>query len=220
MKKLMLLSLLFMGLFFTKSQAQHVQYGIKAGLNHARWGGDAAQSFRDIISLGEAFTMQHKSGFHLGGYVEVPVTSWFSIEPALYYSTKGQEVSQSLLENQFWSPKVTFSTNAQYIDLPVLAKFYIADGFYITAGPQVSYLLGNKVRAEGSIFGFDLVDKKLAMDGSFRNFDFAISGGAGYKFANGINLSASYDYGLSSLDQNSYLDAYNRVAKISLGYMF
>ncbi len=220
MKKLMLLSLLSLLFFSVKSQAQDIQFGIKAGVNNAHWGGKATEGFSDIVSLGNVMTMKNKTGFHIGAYAEIPVTTWLSIEPALLYSTKGQRVTQSLLDGEVWSPNVTFSNNAHYIDLPVQAKIYLNEGFYLTVGPQVSYLVDNSVRAEAGIFGLDLLDRKIDVDGRFREFDFAVSGGAGYKFSNGINLSAAYDYGVSSLDKGGSLDAYNRVLKFSLGYTF
>lgn len=48
----------------------------------------------------------------------------------------------------------------------------------------------------------------------------AVTGGLGYRFASGFNISAGYDYGLNSIDKNGSFDTFNRVVKASVGYTF
>jgi hypothetical protein len=104
--------------------------------------------------------------------------------------------------------------------MPVLAKVYVAKGFHLFAGPQVSYLANNTVRARASVLGFSLLNQELNTTNNFQKWDVGLTGGLGYKFENGINLQASYDHGLRRLDAQNNFDTYNRVAKVSLGYEF
>jgi hypothetical protein len=47
-----------------------------------------------------------------------------------------------------------------------------------------------------------------------------LTGGIGYQFANGLSLSASYDYGLSKVDANQSVNAFNRAVKVGIGINF
>jgi len=50
--------------------------------------------------------------------------------------------------------------------------------------------------------GINLLNNKIDATNQFNRWDAALTGGIGYQFSNGINLTASYDYGLSKLDAN------------------
>jgi hypothetical protein len=40
----------------------------------------------------------------------------------------------------------------------------------------------------------------------FNKWDLGLTGGVGYQFTSGLNIMASYDYGLSKLDANKILN--------------
>lgn len=220
MKKFLLLALALMCFKAAELRAQDIQYGIKAGINNSSWGGNATEFLDGVISFENAFQTKNRRGFQLGGYLAIPITSKFVVEPALMYSTKGQAVYQTLFENSFLNPKLTLSSNSHYIDLPIMAKYYIKDGFHIFGGPQVSYLLFNKVKAEAGILGFDVLDQNLMLNAPLRKLDFSMAAGIGYQFKSGINLSAGYDHGFTSLDKWGRTDINNKVIRASIGYTF
>lgn len=220
MKKMLYAISVISVVFAANVQAQNIRGGIKAGMNLSDWGGDAKQSFSDVLELGNFAETQMLTGFHIGGYLSIPLGSNFEIEPALLYSTKGMRISQTLAGNNLLNVKMQITNHSHYLDLPVMAKYYITKGFHVYGGPQVSYLIDNKLEAEAGIFGFS-VGEKFDIDRGFRKFDFAVAAGAGYRFPNGVSLGAGYDYGLSTLDKGSGdLDVYNRVIKFSIGYTF
>lgn len=220
MKKLTLLLGLFLACIF-QAQAQKISGGIKAGVNMNSWGGEAVESFTSALGLAPGSLMGAgiKPGFHVGGYLAIPVNEHFSLEPGLYYSTKGMEVEHLFNQNSFLKVRANISNEAHYLDLPVLAKVTVGDGFQIFAGPQVSYLVHNRVRAEAGILGFNY-EQHMDWNQGLRDFDFALAGGVGYQFSNGVQLNATYDHGLTSLDQRSNFDVYNRAVKLSVGYTF
>ncbi|CAN5372998.1 porin family protein [soil metagenome] len=220
MKKIILLSMAIFCLGAAKIQAQDIQYGIRAGVNNAWWGGNAANYFQELVSFENAFKMRNNSGIQLGGYMNLPITERFSIEPALMYSKKGQQVYQTLFEKSIINPKVVFSSNSHYIDLPVIMKYEVHNGLYVFGGPQISYLLGNTLRAEAGILGFDVLNQRIKYDGTFRKVDAGMTAGVGYNFGNGFNISAGYDHGFTSLDRWGSTDISNRVIRTSIGYTF
>ena len=200
-----------------------VRFGIRAGLNVADWEGETMQSVQDLVEMTNgSVSQQMRSGYHVGGYLAIPVLPGFEIEPGLQYSQKGMVLTGKLPIEQvdFLNANVTITNKAEYIDMPVLAKVYIGEGFHVFAGPQVSYLVSNKVKAEAGALGFNALNQEFDIKSSMREMDVAVTGGLGYKFANGFNISAGYDYGLNSVDKNGSFDTFNRVVKASVGYTF
>ena len=184
------------------ANTEALQLGVRAGYNMSNLNGDTAEDL-DTKSL---------SGFHVGLFTEFPVAPRFSIQPEVIYSTQGARFENALGEADI---------RTQYLNVPVLAKFYVADGFNIQAGPQIGFLTG----AEWQMDGADDIDVSEHMKGT----DFGLLFGAGYKLAQGLTIDARYNMGLSNvLDDNS--EAFenlgtnnewkNGVFQIGLGYQF
>jgi Outer membrane protein beta-barrel domain len=240
MKRIFLLIAVAMGLAAASAEAQQqpvrynkqstynnnpnqLRFGIRAGVNLADWEGETMQSVQDLIDMSNGYASREmRTGFHVGTYLSIPVAPGFEIEPGLQYSQKGMVLRGRVPLEQFdfVNANVTLTNKAEYLDLPVLAKVYVGEGFHIFAGPQVSYLLSNKVSAEAGAFGFKALNQEWDMKNGFREVDVAVTGGLGYKFASGFNISAGYDYGLSSIDSNNNFDTFNRVIKASVGFTF
>lgn len=219
MKKLTLILGLFLACF-AQAHAQKVGVGFKAGLNATSWGGDAVSSFSEALDYSGAMQKEIKTGFHVGGFLNIPLGQHFSIEPGLLYSTKGMTVEQTFLQNSFLKVRADITNESHYLDLPVLARVNLGGGLQLFAGPQLSYLLANKVRGEAGILGFSM-EQDIDWKTGLREFDFGLSGGLGYQFMNGIQLNVAYDHGLTTLDAGkSNFDVYNRAVKLSVGYLF
>lgn len=220
MKKIVYATFAVVLFFAADVQAQNITGGIKAGLNLTDWRGDAKESFTDLLEQGNFAETQMKTGFHAGGYLVIPLGRKFVFEPALLYSQKGMKLTQTLSENTFLNVRAEITTQSHYLDLPLIAKYYVVEGFHVFAGPQLSYLIDNEMKAEAGIFGLSL-EEKFDINRGFRKFDVGLTGGLGYQFENGVNLGVSYDHGLTSLDEGSGdLDIFNRAIKFSVGYTF
>ena len=225
MKKIFLLIAVVVGFAATKTNAQQqpIRFGIKAGINMAEWQGETVESAQSLLDLSEGnLSREMRQGFHIGGVVSIPVAKGLEIEPGLIYSQKGTRLVGKLpIERlDLLNANATITNKAEYIDLPVMAKVYVGEGFHIFGGPQLSYLISNKVQVKAGAFGFNAVNTEWDMKSGFRELDVAVAGGVGYRFANGLNLSAGYDYGLNPIDKNGNFKSYNRVAKASVGFSF
>ncbi|MER2997755.1 porin family protein [Pontibacter populi] len=226
MKKIFLLIAVVLGFAATKvnaQQAQPIRFGVKVGANLSNWQGETVNSAQNLIDLSDGnVNRKMREGVHAGLYISIPVGPGFEIEPGLQYSQKGTRLTGKLpwVETEFLNANMTITNKSEYIELPVLAKLYVAEGFHIFAGPQVAYLLSNKVQAQASVLGFNAFNREWDMKNGFREFDMSIVGGVGYKFANGLNLSAGYDHGLNTIDENANFETYNRTFKASVGYTF
>lgn len=169
--------------------AQEVKFGAKAGVNFASLSGDDADG------------LDGRTSFHIGGVVNIGISEKFAVQPELVYSSQGAKGSFEGVDVDY---------NFDYINLPVLAKFTVAEGFSIEAGPQVGFLMSAKLKAEG-----DSLDVKDDLKG----IDFAGAIGLAYQMETGLNFSARYNLGLANIADGEG-DIKNNVIQISVGYMF
>lgn len=200
-----------------------VRFGFRAGLNLADVQGSAITSFSGLTDLGQgAITRQMRPGFYAGVYATLPIGPGFAIEPGISYSEKGTVLQGTVPVPalDFLNTRLTGTARLAYLDVPVLAKVFITPGFYLYAGPQVSFLVSGQARAQASVLGFSAYKQDFDISNQLRKVDFAAVGGLGYQFNNGLGLSAGYDYGLTSIDSGNRFDAQNRVIKVGLNYSF
>lgn len=184
--------------------------------------GDAVNSLNGLLDFSQGMVKAgNLTGFFAGAYAGIPIDNILSIEPGVYYSQKGYELRGALNVKgmEFLGANAKASIQSQYIDVPLLLKANIG-GLQLFAGPQLSYLVKSDLRTTGGLLGINLFNSKLDATGQFNRWDAALTGGIGYRFANGLNFTASYDYGLSKVDANKSVSSYNNAIKIGLGIEF
>jgi hypothetical protein len=218
-KILLLCSLAFSTIIFAQTSPS---FGIRAGLSSAKMSGEAANNLNDLLDFTNGgITTGNHTGFFGGGYVNIPLTDQFSVEPAVYYTQKGYELRGELNVKglDFLGANAKARLTSNYIDLPVMLKGNF-NGFQVFAGPQISYLTKSDLRTTAGVLGFSLLNKTMDATEQFNRWDAGVTGGVGYQFSNGLNISAAYDHGLSRADKNQNMNAYNRSLKIGLGITF
>jgi len=221
MKRYFLLfaSFAFAGISFAQTKPS---VSVKAGVTYAGLQGDAVNSVNGLIDFANgAITTGSKPGVFGGASVNIPLSKEFSIEPGVFYAQKGYEMrgSFSVKGAEFLSANARAQLNTSYIDVPVLAKVNLS-GLQLFAGPQVSYLADAKLRTRAGALGFNIINSTTDAKNQFNEWDVALTGGVGYQFGNGVNITAAYDHGLSRVDRNRNFDAQNRAFKVGLGFKF
>ncbi|HMJ47861.1 MAG TPA: porin family protein, partial [Ferruginibacter sp.] len=237
MKKYLLSSLFVMISVFTFAQFNNsslnqvsssaaikpkASFGVRAGLSSASMRGDAVNNLNDLIDYANGMvTTNSRTGFFAGGFATIPIGGGISIEPGVYYTQKGYELKGSLnLKGvEFLNANATAKLQTNYIDIPLLLKVDLG-GFQLFAGPQVSYLSNADLVMKAGVLGFNLLNKTMDVTEKFNRWDAAVTGGIGYKFSNGMSITASYDHGLSKVDANSNVNSYNKSFKVGLGISF
>lgn len=212
MKKTILI-IIIVGLINHNSiHAQGPSIGIRAGLNFSNIKVD-----RDIDQL------DTRVGFHAGAYLGVPIGDKFHFEPGLFLSTKGSKFNDKEMDS-FGADIITYDFKIRiisyYIDVPVLLKMKITKNLIVFGGSQVSILLDNKIKQEFTECFNDVCITENMEKWSTENatdLDLALVLGISYELPAGFNLSAGYDYGITSVDTDSD-DVFNRVFKVSVGY--
>lgn len=197
-------------------------FGIRGGLSSATIQGDAVNSLNNLLDFTKgAITTSRHTGFFGGGYVNLPLSTNLSVEPAIYYTQKGYALQGELNIKgaQFLGANARAQLNSQYIDMPLLLKANVG-GLQIFGGPQLSYLTKADLHTTGGVLGFNILNSKTDATSQFNRWDAGITGGIGYQFSNGVNIMASYDHGLSKTDANKNMNAYNRSFKVGVGFGF
>lgn len=170
MKRIFVLSV-FTLIGFT-IQAQ-IKFGIKAGANFTSFSGSDAKL--------EGMSPKYKVGFAGGGLVNIQLSEMFSLQPELLYSMEGATY-------KYEGESAHLKTD--YINIPVLAQYNNASGFYAETGPQVGFLTSAKVSSDGN---------SVDMKEYFKKLNFAWGFGVGYKLSNGLGIGARYNLGLMSI---------------------
>jgi len=173
------------------SRAQEVgeiAIGVKGGANISSLGGNDSQ-------IGSA-----KVGFHAGFYFAARITDNVALQPEFIFSQQGFRVTDNFALQ-------ASSFNYNYMNLPIIAKIYVADGTSVQLGPQFGYLLS------APEVGTDNVKK----------FDLSLAMGLGYELPSGLNFAARYNLGLTNTVANAnnlISSTTNRVFQLSIGYTF
>ena len=126
-----------------------------------------------------------RTAFHVGFVAEIVISETFSFQPELLYSAQGADWSEDGFEG---------TTQVDYLNVPLMAKFYVGEGFSLEAGPQIGFLLSAKDVEDGED-DFDLKDY-------VKGIDFGLNLGVGYKLEGGLNFGARYNLGLSDINDS------------------
>ncbi|UQD56280.1 porin family protein [Flavobacterium sp. K5-23] len=196
MKKVILTAVaLFTILFVNGQDKKDMSFGVKAGLN--------VSSINNIDEDG--VDSNSLIGFHVGFFGEFMVSDKFAIQPELLYSTQGVEL-------EFLGEKGDLKLD--YINIPVLGKYYVSDAFSLEAGPQIGFLVSAKANSGG-------VEEDVKDE--LKSTDVSLAFGANYTISKNIMIGARYNLGLTRLQENlspGEKDFKNSVFQISLGYKF
>ena len=209
MKKILITILALTGGVFT-TNAQDISFGVKAGINFANF------------TNTKSYDAKYKKGWTAGIVLEYEITDKFSIQPEVLYSTQGTDVSftRPNPRNKMITDKFDAEVSLDYINVPILAKFYVFEGLSIDLGPQFAFLVDDSIDEVRTV----LTNPKST---SHRNDvklpgkkTFGIDGSVGiaYKLPENIFIQGRYNFGL--LDVDEFEKAKNSVFQITLGYEF
>lgn len=162
----------------------------------------------NIATLTDADDADSRIGLVIGAEGEYQISQKFSVTAGLLYSQQGAK--DNVYDEDGY--KVDGTVKLDYINIPILANFYIARGLAIKAGIQPGFNINSKIKMEGNGVSLttDLEETKT--------LDFSIPIGLSYEYAN-IQLDARYNLGLTKV--NSILDkCKNSVFQFTVGYKF
>ena len=151
-----------------------MKFGVKAGYANTNFTGDANTTAA--------------SNFYIGGLVDFTISEKFHVQPELLYSMEGADEDE---------------TNLSFLRIPIMAKYYVAEGFNIQAGPELAFVAGGGLIKD-----------------SLKSLDYGLGLGAGYELPSGLMFDARYNLGLANLYDGSGFDVKTTSFQIGLGYRF
>ena len=115
-----------------------------------------------------------------------------------------------------------YTADLDYINVPIVANFYVVPGLAIKAGVQPGFKIKAKAKMDDGTIDlqerYHSVSTLVGEDLVIRTFDLAIPVGASYEYKN-ITLDARYNWGLVRVTNIGSI-FYNRVFELTLGYKF
>lgn len=105
-----------------------------------------------------------------------------------------------------------YSTTLSYVNIPVLANYYVIPGLAIKAGIQPGFLISHKTKYTDAVNGKE--HEHTETDG-LKKVDVSIPIGLSYEFSNFV-IDARYNLGLTKIFDDG--DAKNSVFMLTLGY--
>lgn len=167
------LILIFIGILTALTASAQLSVGVKGGLN--------------IASSTDSDT-KSKPGFYAGVVMELPMNSFIGIQPEVVYSRQG---------SMHKAEGVKMWEKYNYLNIPVLAKFYLLKIFSLEVGPQFGFMLDGKYREKS---GGVAIEYDLNND-HYRTFDLSLAVGLSVKVTRHMDISARYNIGLTNVNK-------------------
>lgn len=198
MKKLILLSAMALSVLSLNAQTKETKTGVSLGVK-------AGATFSKLSTITSDATVSSNAitSFYVGGIVDIPVTSMFSIQPGISFIGKGGKSSVS-------------KANPMYIEIPVniVGKVEAGPGkVFAGVGPYVAMGIAGKAGDNTIKFG----------DGKdFQTIDFGLNFMLGYQLTNGLSINGGYGLGLIDIagTETSGESTKNSVFSVGLGFNF
>ncbi len=159
--------------------SQEIDLGLKAGANFA--------------SITDASGLSNRTGFLIGVFAGVKFSDKLGIQGDLLYSQQGAKLD----------PK---DIDLNYINVPIVLKYYLVQGFNLQAGPQFGFIVDDNIT--------DVLGNVIEAE----SFDLAGVLGLGYDFPFGIRIEGRHNFGLT--DVFNSIKGKNSVTSIAIGYSF
>ena len=173
--------------------------------------------------------MSSRVGFAGGLEAEYGVAKNFGITAGFLYSMQGGKYDMDGFKTLGIKDKFKF--NFDYLNIPILAQYYITKGLAVKAGIQFGFVVRDKVKVEEIIAGGGKYNEDMSFDeyldilkftgdaredAKLKKFDFSIPVGISYEYKN-IVLDARYNIGTTRVVKFAE-NGKNSVFEITLGY--
>jgi opacity protein-like surface antigen len=193
MKKLMMIAV--MAIFAMTASAQNTNREVGAFTLQPKVGLTIGSFSGEYITVGGKVENKKRVGFTAGLEGEIYATNWLGIALGLNYAQQGWKFND-------------VKCKYDYLNVPLVADFYVARGLALKTGVQLGFLMNAK---------WD--DLNVKDDCNKTNFSIPI--GISYEFSN-VVLDLRYNVALSKVNKNA-TDNYkyrSDLVQITIGYKF
>lgn len=180
-------------------------FGLKVGSNYSNV----------YDSQGENFVADAKFGLAAGGFVSIPIGTYFGIQPEVLFSQKGYKSTGT-----FFGSSYSMTRTTDYLDIPILVAFKPIENVTLLFGPQYSYLLKQKDDFTGGTLTSS--QEQIYTNDNIRKNTFCLTGGADLNIEHlVIGLRAGWDVQNNNGDGTSTTPRYkNMWYQATVGFRF
>ncbi len=188
------------------------EFGIKGGLN--------------LTNLTIEGKTENSPGFNAGLFMRFPFGIDFSVQPEVLLSSKGTDI---IHDEEFAGipiiDGITF-INMQYIDVPVMMVYTLAESLNFKVGPYAGFILDADFATQAEILDFLEIDAEEDIDTEhFKSIDAGLAAGIELDIGN-LTIGLRYYLGLTRVAEEEMAldpilgDASNRVFQAHVGFRF
>jgi len=189
------------------SAMAQVQFGGKVGFDMTNfWGSDVEHAM--------------KPGYQVGLMMEYQFNDKFGIAPEVVFAAQGGKsklFDLDISKQGFNLTATDIKYNTNYINVPVMFKYYVVPSFSIDFGPQVGFNVYSKIDAKG-------LDKPIDVKEATKTVDFGLGLGGTYDISDNAFVQARYTMGLTKVYKDEYVlddnNAKNGNIQIAFGMKF
>lgn len=157
----------------------------------------------NIANITDAVGADPRIGLAAGAEFEYGITDNIGLSAGVLYSMQGAKASEE---------SVDYTLKLDYLNVPILANFYVAKGLALKLGVQPGFKLSSKVKGEASG-----VTAELEVEDGVKSVDLSIPVGISYQYQN-LVFDARYNWGVTKIIDDA--DSKNSVFQITVGYKF
>ena len=148
-----------------------------------------------------------KFGLVGGAEVGYQVSDAFAVTGGVLASMQGCKFKDDVYEKDR-------STTLTYLNIPILANYYIVPGLAIKAGIQPGFMLSHKTKWTDTDTGVDI---DITSKDGLKKFDFSIPLGLSYEISDFV-IDARYNLGLTKISKSDINKSKNSVIMLTVGY--
>lgn len=169
--------------------SQNFKFGLVAGFDIAN-----AHLTNKPYGFGDNQVYYPMIAYNFNGYIGYKKSEvWgLSIEPGFIQKGGRQKSSDDYIR-----------FNLNYLQLPILFDYYVVDKFYISIGPELSYLINAKVKSNDIT---DLYD---------RRFELSCLVGINYKIIDKLDIGLRYNHGLTYTSKITWTNEFGESIGVS-----
>ncbi|MCF2564631.1 PorT family protein [Prevotella brevis] len=157
----------------------------------------------NIANITDADDADPRIGLAAGAEFEYGLTDNIGLSAGVLYSMQG--VKTTIIDDDC-------TWKLDFLNVPILANFYVAKGFAVKLGVQPGFKLSSKAKFKGSGGS-----KEVEVEDGVKSVDLSIPVGLSYQYQN-IVFDARYNWGVTKIVDD--VDSKHSVFQITVGYKF
>ena len=157
--------------------------------------------------------------YQAGLFMEYRFTSSFSIAPEVVFAAQGGKYDVKDYNDGDGYFDAKFTDNINYINIPVMFKYYVTPALSIDLGPQLGINVYSKYTVESKDKNLNIKETIDQKDDT-KAIDVGVGLGLTYNITNDVFVQGRYTLGLTEVFDKSWDTGKNGNAQIAIGYRF